>query len=81
MKNNIKNNGSEELYLDGKKVDNLDDVFGTTNQQEKPAVKPDNTTAPMSIPQTGILSITIIAIIAILMIGGYSYYRYKNIDK
>ncbi len=77
----VENNGSGELYLDGKKVESLDDVFGTTNQQEKPAVKPDNTTAPMSIPQTGILSITIIAIIAILMIGGYSYYRYKNIDK
>ncbi len=70
-----------DFYIDGKKVDNLNNIFEYENTQAQPGKNPDTTTAPMTIPQTGIVSITIIAILAIAVIGGYSYYRYKNIDK
>ena len=49
----------------------------TVTQQQG---KKDDTTASNILPQTGIISIAII-ILGLAIMGGYSYYRYKNIDR
>ena len=71
----IENNSDPVIYLDNNKVGSIEELLGQIKAEGK-----DSTTAPGTIPQTGKLPI-IILIFAVLTIGGFSLYRYKNIDR
>lgn len=71
----IENNSDPVIYLDNNKVGSIEELLGQIKAEGK-----DPTTAPGTIPQTGKLPI-IILIFAVLTIGGFSLYRYKNIDR
>lgn len=76
------------FYLDDKKVGSLENILsqiGGNNNMNNNANNSnnatDNTTATGTIPQAGIIPIIAISLIVILLIGGISYYRFKNIDR
>ena len=66
-----------EQYVDGKKKA---DVNTGTITDFTPSEAPDNTTAPVIIPNAGMNIIVIIAVVAILIIGGIIYYGYNDIE-
>lgn len=67
------------IYVDDKKVGNIDD-FIDDSIKNKESGYIDNTLANKILPNTGNLTI-IGAILIIVIIGGFAYYRYKNIDR
>lgn len=79
----IENNAEVEVYLDGEKVGSIDDILSSDTQinPENPNQNIDDTIADGTIPQAGVISMTIIAIIGIAIIGAISYHKFKNIDR
>ncbi len=76
------------FYLDDKNVESLDDILSqvgrnnsNNNNNNNSNNQGDNTTAHGEIPQAGIVPIVVILAIVVLLIGGISYYRLKNIDR
>ena len=77
----VENNAEIAFYVDGEKIeiDSLDEILERIEYTGP--YYDDSTTATRILPQTGTISL-IIALCAIVVIGGgYSYYRYKNIDR
>lgn len=77
------------FYLDDKNMGSLDEILsqiGGNNKQPDASdnnnnSKEDDTTAKGTIPQTGIVPIITISLFVILLIGGISYYKFRNIDR
>ena len=81
----VDNQVEPECYIDGVFVGGIEDVLnyngsgnnnnGNTDQNE------DNTVAPGILPYAGGIAFKIMAVILIIIFGGFAYYRYKNIDR
>lgn len=74
----IQNTAEVSIYLDDKKVNSLDEI---TKKEENNSNDKDNTTATGVIPQTGAFPIILTSVMIIAILGGISYYKFKNIDK
>ena len=66
-----------ELYVDDVKKEDVN-LGGDSNQT--PGEDPDNTLAPGKIPQAGKNALMLIMIVAVLIIGRISYFKYKDIQ-
>ena len=75
----VKNTTEAVIYVDGKKLGNTGEVVEETISEET-NIK-DNTVATTAIPQTGLIPIILIFIITVSVVGGISYYKFRNIDK
>lgn len=94
---NVKNQSEPQCYVDGVYVGGIDDVLnhgnnnsnnnngndnnngnsnnGNTNQGD------DNTVATGKLPYAGGVTFKVVLAIAIIVFGGFAFYRYKNIDR
>ena len=66
------------IYLNDKKVNSLDVI---TKNEDNNSNEKDNTIAPGVIPQAGAFPIILASMIVAATIGGFAYYKSKNIDK
>ena len=79
----IKNQTEPKCYIDGKYVGTIEDVlnYNKDNNQNNNSNADKPNTAPGTIPKAGKIAFMIGSIVAILAIGGFAFYRYKNIDR
>ena len=75
----IDNNTKLQTYLDDKKVE--EKANETKEEEKENKTVTDDTTAKNKIPQAGAKVGGIALFIGIIIIGGISYYRYRNIDR
>lgn len=65
------------VMLDDERVGNIDEVI----DRQIEANKKDTTISNKEIPKAGNISMMLTIVLSIIVIGGFSYYRYKNIDR
>ena len=84
----VDNQVEPECYIDGVMVGGIDEVLnynssnnsnntnnGNVNQNR------DNTVASGILPYAGGITFKIIVAVLLIAFGGFTYYRYKNIDR
>ena len=85
----VDNQVEPECYIDGVFVGGIEDVLNyngsgnnnNNNNSGNTDKNEDNTVAPGILPYAGGIAFKIIAVILIIIFGGFAYYRYKNIDR
>ena len=81
-----KKDDSTEIYIEDEKIGNVKDLIDNGSEQKENTNntmegETDKTVAKKILPRTGSTMFKVLLLCAIMIFGGFTFYRYKNIDK
>lgn len=81
-----KKDDSTEIYIEDEKIGNVKDLIDNGSEQKENTNntmegETDKTVAQKILPRTGSTMFKVLLLFTIMIFGGFTFYRYKNIDK